>query len=183
MHESAMANAKRFFDTYAKYKDLGTVIDIGSQDVNGSIKQVCPERFDYIGVDYQAASNVDVVLQNPYKFPFENESIDIVVSSSCLEHSEFFWLTWLEMARVVKPNGLIYINVPTDGVYHPYPVDCWRFRGDSAKALERWSKHNNYRTTLLEGYVDSTMPWKDFVGIYVGSYEFVSNYPDTIPKA
>ena len=180
MHESAITNARRFFDTYAKHKESGLVIDIGSQDVNGSLRSVCPERFEYVGLDFQEANNVDIVLTDPYQFPFENQSVDIVVSSSCLEHSEFFWLTWLEIARVVKPDGLIYINVPSNGDYHPYPVDCWRFRLDAATSLMNWANRNGYPTRLLEAYTDQVCPWKDFVAVYVGDEANVPMYPKRI---
>ena len=180
MHESAMRNAIRFFDTYGKHKDGGLVVDIGSQNVNGSLKDAMPKRFDYVGVDYAAAIGVDVILKDPYKFPFEDKSVDILVSSSCLEHSEMFWLTFLEMARVVKPDGLIYLNVPSSGQYHAYPVDCWRFQIDASTALMNWAKRNALLTALLEAYTDSDAPWHDVVAIYVGDGQYSDKYPDRI---
>ena len=180
MHESAITNARRFFDTYAKYLDEGMVVDIGSQDVNGCLRTICPDRFTYTGVDFQEGQNVDLVLTDPYELPFADQSVDIVVSSSCLEHSEFFWLTWLEIVRIVKPHGLIYINVPSEGQYHPYPVDCWRFRLDAATALMNWANRNGYPTRLLEAYTDQAFPWKDFVAVYVGDEANVPMYPKRI---
>ena len=180
MHESARINCKRFFDTYGKYKDGGLVIDIGSQNVNGSLKDVMPSHFDYVGVDYAAAIGVDVILKDPYKLPFEDKSVDIVMSSSCLEHSEMFWLTFLEMARVVKDDGLIYLNVPSSGQYHAYPVDCWRFQVDASMALMNWANRNGLPTRLLEAYVDSNPPWFDMVAVYAGNIDCVDKYPDRI---
>lgn len=182
MHESAFKSGKLFFDVYGKYKDSGTVIDIGSQDVNGSLKAICPERFKYIGVDFCEAQNVDVILNDPYKLPFADQSVDIVVSSSCLEHSEFFWLTWLEICRIAKPDALIYINVPSSGDHHAYPIDAWRFRIDAATSLMNWANRNGYSIRLLEAYVDSAEPWKDFVAIYVAQESNLPMYPDRIPK-
>lgn len=178
MHPSAMSNAKAFFEAYAKHKDGGTVIDVGSQDVNGCLRSVCPERFEYVGVDFQKAANVDVVLDDPYKLPFADKSIDIVVSSSCLEHSEFFWLTFLEMVRVVKPDGLIYVNMPSDGPHHSYPVDCWRFRKDSAFALMNWANRHGHNVCLLETYTDAEPVWHDLVAIYVADAVNAGLYPD-----
>ena len=42
-----------------------------------------------------------------------NNSIDIVVSISTFEHTEFFWETFLEILRVLKPNGLFFLNAPS----------------------------------------------------------------------
>lgn len=180
MHPSAMRNCIRFFDVYGKHKDGGKVIDIGSQNVNGTLKDAMPKRFDYTGVDFQAADNVDVVLTDPYCLPFEDESVDVVLSSSCLEHSEFFWLSFQEMVRVTKPDGLIYINVPTAGDYHPYPVDCWRFQIDSAMALMRYSNRLGSELMLLEAYTDPDEPWHDLVAIYCKHKDHVHKYPDRI---
>ena len=104
-----------------------SIVEIGSQDVNGSIRPTFGPDVNYVGVDFANAAGVDVVLSDPYSFPFQDNEIDVVVSSSCFEHSEFFWLTFLEAVRIVRPGGLIYLNAPSNGPFHQYPVDCWRF--------------------------------------------------------
>ena len=156
MHPTAFANCKLFFDTYGPYfpKNVNTqVVEIGSQDVNGSLRSLAPYQFKYTGVDFQAAKGVDLVLKDPYCLPFENSSVDIILSSSCFEHSEMFWLVFLEILRVLKPTGLFYLNAPSSGSFHQYPVDCWRFYPDSGKALISWSKHNGGDAALLESYI------------------------------
>lgn len=180
MHPSAMQNCIRFFDVYGTHKDSGLVIDIGSQNVNGSLRDATPTRFEYVGLDFQKADGVDIVLTDPYQLPYEDGSVDIVLSSSCLEHSEFFWLTFMEIVRVAKPDGLIYINVPSEGQHHPYPVDCWRFRLDASLALMNWAKRNGSPVTMLEAYTDPTPPWHDMVAIYVTDGQHADKYPDRI---
>lgn len=131
MHPTALNNAKLFFETYAKNilssNSDPHLVEIGSQDVNGSIREVCPIFFKYTGLDFVAAKGVDIILDDPYTLPFENSSVDVVISSSCFEHSEMFWLVYLEVLRVLKPHGLFYLNAPSGGQVHRYPVDCWRF--------------------------------------------------------
>jgi len=183
MHPTALKNAASFFSSYKDgfiKNDSVLVVEIGSQDVNGSLKDVCPKDFKYIGVDFQKAKNVDVVLSDPYKLPFENESIDIIVTSSCFEHSEMFWLVFLEVLRVLKPKGLFYINTPSRGNYHRYPVDCWRFYPDSGVALSSWGKMNNYNNLLLESYTQKTGPWGDLIAIFLKDANFVNYFPNRI---
>ena len=155
MHRTALEYGKEFFDLYIKDKlSNGIIVDIGSQDVNGSLKSVAPlQNNKYIGVDYAWGKGVDVVLTDPYVLPFSDNFCEVIVSSSCLEHSEFFWLTFNEMARILKPNGFIYINVPTNCWYHAYPVDCWRFYKDSGKALEKWAVRSGHKIKLVESFV------------------------------
>lgn len=169
MHSSAMKNGIRFFDTYVTKISAPTVVEIGARNVNGSLRRVVPSHVKYVGVDLVAAPGVDIVLDDPYKLPFEDSSIDVVVSSSCYEHSEFFWESFLEIQRVLKDSGLFYMNVPSNGDFHRYPVDCWRFYPDSGVALANWARRNGYKTTLLESYTGRQGDdiWNDQVCIYV----------------
>jgi SAM-dependent methyltransferase len=179
MHPSALLNAKKFFQAYTTPETPATVVDIGAQNVNGSMKDVAPRNLRYVGVDFVKANGVDVVLTDPYQLPFDNESVDIVVSSSCLEHSEMFWVLFLEVLRVLKPGGLFYINVPTNGDYHRYPVDCWRFYPDSGQALVTWAKRNGYQPLLLESFVDDKYMgiWNDYVAIFLKDEKHLAEHP------
>jgi SAM-dependent methyltransferase len=182
MHPTAIKNGEVFFSTYSKFftDSMVTVVDIGAQDVNGSLKQVCPPSFKYIGVDFQEAKGVDVVLIDPYKLPFDDQSVDIVVSSSCFEHSEMFWLSYLEILRILKPAGLFYLNAPSDGQVHKYPVDCWRFYPDSGHALVTWSRRNNFDPILLECYTQIGGAWQDYVAIFLKDQQHKSLFTDRI---
>jgi len=169
MHGTAMEHGAAFFQIYLNNaKDL-TIVDIGSQDVNGSLRSVAPPNNKYIGVDFVEAKGVDVVITDPYSLPFEDESVDAVVSSSCFEHSEFFWLLFNETLRILKPTGLLYINAPSNGIFHRYPVDCWRFYPDSGVALQNWGKRSGYNCALLESFVGMRKNdiWNDFVAVFV----------------
>ena len=148
-----MIFGKYFFSTYLKDATGLKIVEIGSQDVNGSLRSVAPKSNDYIGVDFSEGKGVDLILTDPYVLPFEDSSIDVIVSSSCLEHSEFFWLSFNEALRVLKPTGLLYINVPSDGKYHRYPVDCWRFYPDSGIALQNWGNRSGFECALLESFI------------------------------
>jgi len=183
MHPSAMHNGEIFFKRYLHHIKTGStvkVVDIGAQDVNGSLREVCPDFADYIGVDFIKAKGVDVVLDDPYQLPFANNSIDVVVSSSCFEHSEMFWILFLEVLRILKPNGLFYLNAPSNGSFHRYPVDCWRFFPDSGKALISWAKRNGHQSFLLESFVShqKIKVWNDFIAVYVKHEQFKDDYPE-----
>jgi SAM-dependent methyltransferase len=182
MHDTAMDYGGKFFDTYLKNtKDL-TIVDIGSQDVNGSLRSVAPPNNKYIGVDFVKGNGVDIVITDPYSLPFENESVDVIVSSSCFEHSEFFWLIFNESLRILKPTGLLYINVPSNGQVHRFPVDCWRFFPDSGLALQNWGKRSGYNCVLLESFIGikNTDIWNDFVGIFAKDENYSSQHTNRI---
>ncbi len=177
MHPSAMELGKLFFDAYVMPERQVTVIDIGAQNINGSLKEVCPAQVNYIGVDCMGGEGVDIVLEDPYRLPFADLSVDIVVCSSVFEHAEFFWEIFLEVIRVLKTDGLLYINVPSNGYIHRYPVDCWRFYPDAGLALVAWAKRKGYSPALLESFINlrpagdlEEVPsaiWNDFVAVFL----------------
>jgi len=120
-----------------------TVLDVGSAKVDGQPK--CyrelfdPKKFDYTGLDMVAGENVDIVAKNPYHFDMiADNSFDIVVSGQAFEHTEFFWITTEEIARVLKPEGYFCMVVPHRWQRHCCPVDCWRFDENGMAAIARY---------------------------------------------
>jgi predicted SAM-dependent methyltransferase len=89
------------------------------------------EVVKYIGLDMVSGPNVDIVSHPKDQFPFPEESIDAIVTSSAFEHDSRFWMTFLKMAKVLKPGGFMQMNMPYEWVEHRFPVDCWRFYSDS----------------------------------------------------
>lgn len=178
-----MRNCKRFFDRYAESfsNDNVKVIDIGSQDVNGSLREVTPAHFAYIGVDMVAGKGVDMVVDDPYNLPLEAESVDVVICSSCFEHSEMFWLLFLEVMRILKPTGLFYLNVPSNGAFHRFPVDCWRFYPDSGNALVTWARRNGINAALLESYTSGQdTGFNDFVAVFLKDESHADLYKNRV---
>ena len=69
------------------------VLDLGSQDINGSYRPLfAVPPWKYVGVDLAAGPNVDVVLADPYDWrEIDPESADVIVAGQTFEHTEFFW--------------------------------------------------------------------------------------------
>lgn len=191
MHESAMKHGKIFFQTYCSGDFTGKVIvDVGAQDVNGSLRKYSPMGATYLGVDFVEGPGVDIVINDPYSLPLEDESVDVVVCSSVFEHSDFFWLLYLECLRILKPSGLLYLNAPSNGMVHRYPVDSWRFYPDSGLSLAKWAQHNGHKTVLLESFIGEKSGlitgegmWNDFVAVFLKSETESAQFPCRIQGA
>ena len=154
---------------YLVDKASARVLDIGSFDVNGSYKPIfIREGWDYCGVDLASGPNVDLVLESPYRLPLSSRSWDVVISGQAFEHVSFFWLAWLEMVRVVKPGGYIFLIAPSRGPEHRYPEDCWRFYPDGFKALAAWGGVEALSVcTDWEPDADAeSAVWGDTVGVF-----------------
>jgi SAM-dependent methyltransferase len=174
MHHSAYVNAEKFYQKYCEVNiENKKILDVGSYDVNGTMKPIF-QKGKYVGLDMEEGPNVDIVGVS-HKIPFEKDEFDIVISSSCFEHDDMFWISFQEMCRVLKPGGYMYVQAPSNGPYHGWPGDNWRFYIDSWKALEKWGKKLGYDMELVEHYIDETTPapesegprfWNDSIGIY-----------------
>jgi len=185
MHASALSLGRQFFRSYSNASGTEhdrTIIDIGALDVNGSLRSVAPAGYKYIGVDFVEGKGVDVIITDPYELPFPDNSADIVVCSSVFEHSEFFWELYVEILRILKPRGVLYLCVPSNGNFHRYPVDCYRFYPDAGIGLAKWGQKKGFNSILLESFIQNQdrSQWNDFVAVFLKDESFVRDYPQRI---
>ena len=145
------------------------ILDLGSQDINGSYRPLFAlPPWRYVGIDLAAGNNVDVVLSDPYDWrEVAPESADVIVAGQTFEHTEFFWETMRQIARTLKTNGLCCIIVPSSGPEHRFPVDCWRIYPDGLRALARYAGLEVIEATTqwddLPEYDNESNKWHDSV--------------------
>lgn len=78
--------------------------------------------------------NVDYV-GSADSIPLPDSSVDLLVTQEVLEHVESPWAAMKEMARVLKPNGKLYLQLPFIIGFHPCPKDFWRFTNEGIVQL------------------------------------------------
>ena len=169
MHPSSLQHMERVVKQHLNSDSELKILDIGSYDVNGCYKPLLTQpKWHYTGIDLSAGPNVDLVLTSPYRIPLPDNSVDVIVSGQAFEHIEYFWLTWMEMVRLLKPWGYIFLIAPSRGPEHGYPVDCWRYYSDGFKALARYG-----RLAMIEVSTDwepheepNSAVWGDTVGVF-----------------
>ncbi|MDW7664681.1 MAG: class I SAM-dependent methyltransferase [Nitrosomonadaceae bacterium] len=169
MHPSSMINMRKLFDKYVTSEFVGNeckILDFGGTNIKGGGTYYelvdTNKKIKYYGVDLQAGPGVSIILDDPYKVPLEDNHADVVISGQMFEHCEFFWLSFSEMVRVVRPSGYIFLIAPMTGKVHRYPVDCWRFYPDAYAALAKWGK-----VELVDAWTDyDGSKWWDQVGAF-----------------
>lgn len=95
----------------------------------------CPYVSEYVGVEYSAsyaltadsASDAADYYYDGDVLPFANDSFDAVISVSVLEHTPTPYQLFREMARVLKPGGIMIQHVPFSFRLHEEPHDYYRF--------------------------------------------------------
>lgn len=106
-----------------KARFSGSILEVGSLNVNGTLRDVIPVT---VGLDMRPGPGVDVVA-DVSNMAFGPESFDHVVSSDALEHIEHWRLAMDAMWNVLKPGGCLLLTManPRKG-RHAYPDDYWR---------------------------------------------------------
>jgi SAM-dependent methyltransferase len=171
MHWTVQRTFQVFLENYLKSTDPIKVLEIGSANVNGGLRDFKRPNMEWVGVDLESGPGVDLVVTVGAALPFEDSKFDLVLASSVFEHDIQFWNTFLEMVRVLTPTGTLLLIMPSQGTFHRYPLDAFRFYPDSGIALEKWACSQNYNIKLVESF--TTTPerdvWADFVAVYFGS--------------
>ena len=147
MHRSSMLRMQWFKTNFLNNSfenQCVSVLDVGSQCVSGqedTYKILFGEsHFKYIGLDVVAGRNVDICVKNAYIWnEVSDDFCDVLISGQMLEHVEFPWLTISEMARVLKPSGLLCIIVPSMQKLHRFPVNCQNYFADGLIALIKYA--------------------------------------------
>ena len=85
-----------------------------------------PYASEYVGVD--VVENPAADLQGAVEsLPVEDASFDLVLCVQVLEHAEDPAKGVHELRRVVAPGGAVLASTHGVQVYHPAPVDLWRW--------------------------------------------------------
>ena len=85
-----------------------------------------PYARTYVGVD--PVENPRAELRGPVEaLPVEDGSFDVVLCNQVLEHADDPALAVRELWRAVAPGGRLLLTTHGTQVYHPSPVDYWRW--------------------------------------------------------
>lgn len=124
----------RIFAKKHKGRITGNVLEVGSYNVNGALRETLPIT---VGIDMRDGPGVDVVVSAcSLVAEFGIESFDCVCSADALEHIEDWKTAMQQMWDVLKPSGVLLLTMANpDKGRHAYPDDYWRFPMENFKKL------------------------------------------------
>jgi cyclopropane fatty-acyl-phospholipid synthase-like methyltransferase len=90
-----------------------SVLDVGSLDINGSNKGFFTDC-KYTGIDIGPGNNVDII-SRAHEYTTD-EKFDIVISTECFEHDEFWQLSIQNIVNnLLKDGGFFIFTCATHG--------------------------------------------------------------------
>lgn len=110
-HQSQLDFVKSVADRFPDYFTGKKVLEIGSLDINGSIRQFFKDC-EYIGVDLGEGKGVDIVAKGE-ELTYPDNSFDVVASCECFEHNEEWEATFRNMIRM--SNRIVFFTCATTG--------------------------------------------------------------------
>lgn len=103
------------------------ILDVGCKSIQGGYAfSGRHTRARVIGLDIKAFEGVSVVA-DAHQLPFSSGSLHCVFCVSVLQYVHQPQQVVNEIFRVLKPRGVVYINVPFVSRYTPDPEDLYRF--------------------------------------------------------
>lgn len=90
----------------------------------------------YVGLDFEGNPDADVhgVVES---MPLDDGSFDVVLCTQVLEHADDPATAVRELHRVTAPGGRVLLSTHGTQVFHPNPVDYWRWTHTGLEKLFR----------------------------------------------
>jgi len=106
--------ARRIRKAFPEYFNGSRTIEVGSGEIGGEGVRELFHNGEYIGVDLAEGPGVDRIcagqdIQEP------TGSFDVAVSCECFEHNPYWLETFVNMLRLLRPDGLLIMSCALTG--------------------------------------------------------------------
>lgn len=159
-HPEQLAFFRCVADTNADILAGGRLLEIGSYDVNGSIRAIFSSAHEHVGVDLAPGPGVDLVSFG-HDVDLPDASFDATVSGECFEHDPHWPDTLANMARLTRPGGLVAFTCASRG-----RPEHGTTRSDSALSPGTSSRGLDYYRNLDAADVEGALPLKEWFRSY-----------------
>ena len=101
------------------------ILDYGCADV--PYRHFFPAAAEFVAADLPGNPHATLELRPDTTVPVEDATFDALISTQVLEHVADPALYLSECFRVLRPGGRMLLSTHGVFVYHPDPVDYWRW--------------------------------------------------------
>jgi SAM-dependent methyltransferase len=126
----------------------GRVLDYGCAEV--PYRGFFPPSTEFVPADLPGNPHATLLLNSDGTVPAPDASFDAVLSTQVLEHVADPALYLSECYRVLRPGGRLLLSTHGVFVYHPDPVDYWRW---TCAGLQRIVREVGFELVHFEGII------------------------------
>jgi len=139
------------------------ILDYGCADV--PYRPFFPAGADFVAADLPGNPHATMQLNPDTTVPAGDDGFDAVVSTQVLEHVADPELYLSECFRVLRPGGRMLLSTHGMFVYHPDPVDYWRW---TCAGLRHVVEDAGFKVIRFEGIIGLVATGLQFVqdGMY-----------------
>jgi SAM-dependent methyltransferase len=119
---------------------------------------------EYVGVDVVENPAAEL-LGSVEALPVEDASFDVVLCTQVLEHCDDPAQAVRELRRVTRPGGRVLASTHGVQVYHPSPVDYWRWTHEGLRRL--FAENAQWSSLSVEPAAGTASALAMLLGTYV----------------
>ena len=125
MHREILDWLKETKTKHPNLFEAAKVLEAGSLDINGSVREYFADDCEYVGVDAKQGKGVDwwgifhEYKEKPVGY------FNVVISTETLEHDPFWRITLAHMIEMIKPSGALVLSFAGPG-RGPHGVKFWQ---------------------------------------------------------
>lgn len=113
------------------------ILEIGSRNVTGANYRNRFANADYVGFDFYAGENVDIVgdAHKLNSYFAGQDKFDLIFSSAVFEHLHMPWVAAIEIQKMLKVGGYVFIETHFSFSSHERPWHFFQFSDMGLRAL------------------------------------------------
>ncbi len=114
------------------------ILEIGSREVTGESRdREFFSKAEYVGFDYYPGDNVDITgdAHRLSSYFSSDDRFDIIYSSACFEHFAMPWIVAVEIAKLLKVGGIVFIETHFSFSSHERPWNFFQFSDMGLRVL------------------------------------------------
>lgn len=134
------------------------ILDYGCADL--PYRRFFPSSVEYVGADLPGNPHASVEIAPDGSVPVDDGTFDAVLSTQVLEHVADPGLYLSECHRVLRPGGRLLLSTHGIMLYHPDPVDYWRW---TSAGLRRIVDGAGFSIVRFEGIMGVTATGLQFM--------------------